>query len=150
MTKSRRWSTASAPCRLEWKASRALALLLILLGILAAVSALASDLPWFAALPLAVLAVAYGAWLGKRELFRPACSLVIPFNDTVATVDGVTMGDLQLRWRGPLVILRWRDANGGRQSLQGWPDNLPANMRRELRLAMAALVPAHSPRSMAP
>ncbi|MFC5577684.1 hypothetical protein ACFPOA_06630 [Lysobacter niabensis] len=127
-----------------------MALLLMLLGILAAVSALASELPWFAALPLAVLSVAYGAWLGRREFLRPTCSLVIPFNDTVATIDGVPMGDLQLRWRGPLAFLEWRDANGGRQRLQGWPDNLAADARRELRLAMAARLPAQSPRSMAP
>jgi toxin CptA len=150
MAKSRPWSSASAPCRLEFKPSRLLALLLILLGILAAVAAVVSELPWSVSLPLAALSAAHGAWLGRRELLRPACSLVIPCNDTVATVDGAAMGDLQLQWRGPLAFLQWREADGRHRRLQGWPDNLAADARRELRLAMAARAPAHSPRSMAP
>jgi toxin CptA len=150
MAKSRSWSSASAPCRLEWKPSRLLALLLILLGILAAASAVASELPLSVSTPLAVASVAYGVWLGKRELLRRACNLVIPHDDSLATVDGAGMNDLQLQWRGPLAFLQWRDANGRRQRLQGWPDNLAADARRELRLAMAARSPAHTPGSMAP
>lgn len=150
MAKSRPWSSASAPCRLEWRPSRVQALVLILLGILGAVSAAASELPLSVWLPVAVLSVGCGAWLGRRELLRPACSLVIPCNDAAATVDGVAMGELQLQWRGPLAFLQWRDGSGRRRRLQGWPDNLAADARRELRLAMAARLPAHSPRSMAP
>jgi toxin CptA len=60
------------------------------------------------------------------------------------------MGDVQVQWRGPLAFLWWRDGKGRRQRLQGWPDNLAAAARRELRLAMAARVPARSPRSVAP
>lgn len=150
MAKSRHWSSASAPCRLEWKPSRVLALLLTLLGTLAAVSAVASELPASVSLPLAVLSMAYGIGLARRETLRPACSLVIPADDNAATVNGATVDDLQLQWRGPLAFLQWRDADGRRQRLQGWPDNLDARARRELRLAVAARVPAGSPRSMAP
>lgn len=150
MTKSRHWSSASAPCRLEWKPSRVLALLLILLGVLAAVSVVASELPLSGSLPLAVLSMAYGTWLARRELLRPACNLVIPPGETAATVNGATVDGLQLQWRGPLAFLQWRDADGRRQRLQGWPDNLDVRVRRELRLAVAARVPAGSPRSMAP
>ena len=150
MAKSRHWSSASAPCRLEWKPSRVLALLLTLLGTLAAVSAVASELPASVSLPLAVLSMASGIGLARRETLRPACSLVIPADDSAATVNGATVDDLQLQWRGPLAFLQWRDADGRRQRLQGWPDNLDARGRRELRLAVAARVPAGSLRSMAP
>jgi len=94
--------------------------------------------------------MAHGAWLGRRELLRPSCSLVIPRGDSLATVDGASMADLQLQWRGPLAFLQWRDAHGRRERLHGWPDNLAADARRELRLAMAARSPAQSPRSVAP
>jgi toxin CptA len=150
MAKSRPWSSASAPCRLEWKSSRLLGRLLILLGLLAAGSILASELPKPLAIPLALACLAHGARLGSRELLRPARHLVIPCSASAVTVDGVAMGDVQLHWRGPLAFLRWRDGDGRRQRLLGWPDNLAAAARRELRLAMAARTPARSPRSMAP
>jgi toxin CptA len=150
MAKSRYWSSASAPCRLEWKPSRVFATLLILLGFLGGVSAVASELPLLISLPLAGASLARGTWLARLELSQPPRSLVIPLNGTVATIDGEAMSSLQLQWRGPLAFLQWRDANGRRQRLQGWPDNLAADARRELRLAMAARSPAHTPRSMAP
>ena len=150
MAKSRSWSSASAPCRLEWKPSRVFAALLILLGFLGGVSAVASELPLLVSLPLAGASLARGAWLARRELSQLPRSLVIPLNGTVATIDGEAMSSLQLQWRGPLAFLQWRDAEGRRQRMQGCPDNLAAVARRELRLAMAARRPARAPRSMAP
>ena len=150
MAKSRPWSSASAPCRLEWKPSRLFAWLLTLLGILAAGSVLVSELPLSASIPLAVACFAHGVRLGRRELLRPARQLVIPGNASTATADGEAMADVLVLWRGPLAFLRWRDGDGRRQRLHGWPDNLAAAARRELRLAMAARAPARPPRSMAP
>jgi toxin CptA len=151
MSKSRPWSNAFAPCRLEWRSSRLLAAALMALGALAGGAAIASELRWSVAVALAAASLAYGAWLGKRELSRPCANMVIPRDgDTAATIDGEAVKDLRLQWRGSLAFLQWRDARGRRLSTQGGPDNLDAATRRELRLAMAARVPARSPRSMAP
>jgi toxin CptA len=150
MTTSRAWSNASAPCRLEWRSSHAFAAACVALGILAAVAAIASELPWAFSLPLAIASVAHGARLAMRELLQPVANLVIPPGEADATLDGEAMIDLQVQWRGPLVFLRWRGAAGRYHRLQGWPDNLDTAARRELRLAMAGRVPARSPRSVAP
>ena len=150
MSISRTWSNASAPCRLEWRPARGFAAACLVLGILAAVAAIASELPWPVSLPLAIASLVHGARLAMRELLRPVANLVIPPGEADATLDGEAMIDLLVQWRGPLAFLRWRGAAGGVHRLQGWPDNFDAAARRELRLAMAARVPARSPRSVAP
>jgi len=99
---------------------------------------------------MAAGAALYGEWLARRESRRILPEIVIPPGDSGATADGSPMHDLQVQWRGPLAFLHWRDPAGGQRHLQGWPDNLAAAERRELRLAMAARAPAHSPRSVAP
>jgi toxin CptA len=123
---------------------------LFVLGVLAAVAVCASELPWPVSFSLAIASITHGGWLARRELCRPDCGLVIPPGQPDATIDGEAMIDLQLQWRGPLAFLQWRDATGRRRRLQGWPDTLDASARRELRLAMAARIPARPPRSMAP
>jgi len=150
MSKSRPWSNASVPCRLEWRPSRVLVAALRLLGGLAAIAVIASELPWPVALPLACTAIIHGERLARRESRRAVADMVVPANGAAATIDGLPMEDLQVQWRGPLAFLRWRDSEGRGRYLQGWPDNLAPAGRRELRLAMAARAPAHSPRSMAP
>ncbi|HEY0662831.1 MAG TPA: hypothetical protein VGD21_16090 [Lysobacter sp.] len=150
MSKSRSWSNASAPCRLEWQASRLLAAMLLAIGLLSALAVMATELPWQLSMPIALTATGYGAWLARSELRRPTRCLVIPMNETAATIDDQPMTGLELQWRGPLAFLQWRDASGRRQRLQGWPDVLDAASRRELQLAMAARTPARSSRSMAP
>lgn len=120
-----------------------------MLGMLAAFAVLACELPWLVSLPIATSALVSGAWLARRELLRSALDLVIP-NGNAATIDGMPVNDLQVHWRGSLAFLQWCDAAGRRQRRQGWPDNLGPAARRELRLAMAARAPAHSPRSVAP
>jgi len=150
MSKSSNWSSVSAPCRLEWRASRWLAAMLLCIGLLSAFSALASELPGPVSMPMAMMAVCHGAWLARRELRRPLRCLLIPMNDATPTLDGAPMSELQLQWRGPLAFLRWRNAEGRRMRGQVWPDSLAAGTRRELRLAMAARTPARKLRSMAP
>lgn len=120
------------------------------LGGLAAIAVIASELPWPVAVPLACAAILHGGWLAGRESRRAASEIVIPPNEAAATIDGSPMFDLRIQWRGALAFLRWRDEAGRRRYLQGWPDTLAPADRRELRLAMAARAPAHSPRSMAP
>lgn len=150
MSKSRPWSNVSAPCRLEWQASRLLAALLSVLGILAGAAAVACQLPWFVSYPLAAAAFLYGILLAWQELRRPSIDLVIPADGRDALIDGETVQGLELQWRGPLVFLRWQSQQGHRRYLLGGPDNLDAAARRELRLAMAARAPVRSPHSVAP
>ena len=121
-----------------------------MLGVLAALAVIASELPWPVAAPLACAAIVYGEWLARHESRRGVSEIVIPANEAPATIDGLPMQNLHVQWRGPLAFLHWRDGEGQRRYLQGWPDNLSAAERRELRLAMAARAPTHSPRSMAP
>ena len=150
MPKSRNWSNTSLPCRLEWRPSRLLAAALSTIGILAAGSVLASEMPGIAAWPLAFAAVGYGQWLAGRELSRPVRPILIPCGDGVAVLDGVAMTGLEVQWRGPIAFLQWRDAQRQRRRLQFWPDTLPARARRELRLAILNRAPARAAGSMAP
>ncbi|GAB3092036.1 hypothetical protein GCM10027159_06300 [Lysobacter terrae] len=120
------------------------------LGLLADIAAVASQLPWQASVPLALAALTQATLLARRERRRPVRLIVIPPGNSEATIDGQPMQALEVRWRGPLAFLRWRSADGRRAYLLGWPDNLSAAARRELRLAMAARVPLRTPRSMAP
>lgn len=124
--------------------------MLRVLGLLAAIAVIASEWPLTIAVPVACCAVLYGEWLARCESRREVAEIVIPPTEAMPTIDGSPMAELQVQWRGPLAFLCWRDEQGRRRYLQGWPDTLPPGERRELRLAMAARAPAHSPRSVAP
>ncbi len=150
MPHSIRSSSASAPCRLELRASRLLIVLLLLLGAAAAFAALASEMPRFAAWPLALLALAHGAWLAWREASRVPGELAVPQAGARATVDGKAVDELAVRWRGPVAFVQWRDGDGRKRRHVFFPDTLPAPRRRELRLAAPAPPPARRAASMAP
>ena len=109
---------------------------LILLGVLGAVSVLASEMPRPWAWPVAVAALAWGGWQARSEGRRPRRAFWFPGNDRLPTVDGTPMQDAHVLWRGPLAFLRWRDPDGRARRLVFWPDTLPAAARRELKLAM--------------
>ncbi|MFP7721483.1 hypothetical protein [Lysobacter sp. A3-1-A15] len=149
MTSSPTWSTASAPCRLEWRPSRWLLLALVLLTAGAAVSLLASDLPRTVAWGGALAALLYGLRVSRSELRRPPRLLVAPGDCTKWRIDGQPMPGLVLKWRGPLLFVHWRGP-AGRERLAWWPDTLRAPQRRELRLAAPAPGTARDAGSMAP
>lgn len=150
MPKSRHWSTASAPCRLDWRPSWLLAGSLLALGLLAAAAILGSAIPAAAAWPSALLVSGYGGWLGRRELRRPVRGLVIADGAGAVIVDGVAVAGFSVQWRGPLAFVHWRDASGSRRRLQFGPDTLDLAARRELRLAMITRGAAPAAGSMAP
>lgn len=135
MSNSNRWSTASAPCRLDWRPSRWVTCALSVLGPIAALSVLFSEMPRAFAWPVAVLALGYGAWLAYRESRIPACRFVWR-GDGRATRDGNSVEDLSLHWRGPLAFMQFRTAQGQTSRLSWWPDTLGWRERRELRLAL--------------
>ena len=139
MRNSPRWSNGSVNCRLEWRPSRLLQAVLILLGVLGAVSVLASEMPRSWAWPIAVAALAWGGWQARSEGRRPRRAVWFPGNDRLPIVDGTPMQDAHVLWRGPLAFLRWREGAGRRwRHAAWWPDTLPAQQRRELRLAAGA------------
>jgi len=149
MRNSRNWSSASAPCRLEWRPSPGLAAALRLMGALAAFAVVASECPGPLAAVLVPGILLWAATQARREESRPGCHLVIPAGEGSATVAGDPIEELDVQWRGPAAFLTWRDGGGIRQRLAFLPDQLDSGQRRELRLAMGARVPAPSPRSMA-
>jgi len=149
MSKSRRSSIASVPCRLEWRPSRQLGAALWLLALLAPFCVLASDLPPDWAWPLAVLAGLVGirdAWRYRRQ---PARRLTIPSGRGAPTCDAERIERLLVHWRGPLAFLCWRDGDGRSRRLVFAPDILPAPARRELKLALQRREAAAGSPSMA-
>ncbi len=147
MPNSRHWSTVSAPCRLEWRPSRLLAVALCSLGALAGLSLLSCELPLIWSAPAAVMAAFEGGRLARRHLRQPARHLVL--GEGAPRLDGTPLDDVRLQWRGTLAFLSYRDGRGTRQRLAWWPDTLDARARRELRLAWAVQADARAPRSMA-
>lgn len=149
MPTSQRSSRASAPCRLEWRPSRLLAAALALLGVLAALALIGSEIPLPLSMPLALLAVGEGMRLARRECLRPKRLLAIG-GDGTATLDGQAITGLSVEWRGSLAFMRFVDTAGRPRRLAWWPDTLPAPSRRELRLAAPVKAAALPPPSMAP
>ena len=149
MSKSRRLSIRSAPCRIEWRPSRWVSTMLWLLAWLAPFSLVMSDLPVAWAWAMAVCAGLLGVFHVVRYRVRAACGLVIPGGYGQPTCDGQPMLSLKIEWRGPLAFLRWRDPQGRTHRLAFWPDTLPSASRRELRLAAMRLEPARESASVA-
>ena len=132
-------SSESSSCLIEWRPSRLLCSALVCLGALASISLWLSALPLFAKTPLALFALGYGLWLARREARRRIFSLRL-------TTDG---GGLVMIYadrsqplsapvvlvRGPLACVSGRDEDGRTRRLLWWPDTLPAQSRRALRLA---------------
>lgn len=136
MRSRRNCSTTSAPFRCEWRPSRWMSGALVLLGMLAALSLSNCELDASIAWPAALLVLATGLSLARREARMPVRQLLL--SATAANVDGVAIDAPELLERGPLAILRWR-AGKRRGQLLFWPDTLPRAMRRELRLAVRAI-----------
>lgn len=149
MSISPRSSNACAPCRLEWRPSRWVVGSLLVLALMGALSALASEMPRVVAAMLAVASMAYGVWRSRREARRIPRMLVWPV-DGAPHLDGVELCEVCLRWRGPLAFLQWRNVDGRMERLSWWSDTLAAHERRELTLAAAGTNGVRQPTSMAP
>lgn len=142
-------SPGSAPCQLEWQPSRWQCRALIAMGALMPWALWATDLPTPWGLASGFVAMA-GTWLEAwRYARRPGCMFVIPADEHPAQVDDAPVEDLQMRRRGPLVQLAWRQ-QGRRHWRLFWPDTLPHAQARELRLAVRAHCISRSPPAVAP
>lgn len=136
MPTSRNSSSASSPCRIDWRPSCAAATCLRVLGVAAALALLLSDLAWPIAAPVAVLACIRGAWLARQWAKKPPRRLLWPAHGAVL-LDGEPIDAPRLHWRGPWLFLHWRK-QGRAHALAWWPDTLDAAARRELRLRAGA------------
>jgi len=120
-----------------------------ILGVLAGLSTLASEMPRAVAWAVAVLAMAYGEWLARRYRSLPLRRLWW-IGGRAPELDGMALEQATLAWRGPLAFLRWRDARGRARRLAWWPDTLPRGGRRELRLVAQVAPDTPSTPPMAP
>lgn len=119
------------------------------LGALGAFCVLACDLPAALAWPAALL-VAAGAGIQLRRYRRcPACVLEIVPGAGGGRCDGRPLRALQVRWRGPLAFIGWRQMDGRSAWRLFWPDQLAPAQRRELTLALRRPAAAASAPSMA-
>jgi len=119
------------------------------LGVLAAVSVVASDLPRWLAWPLALVALAYALRLARCEARKPRVDVVVGADGVVVSIDGIKVERFIVQWRGPLAFASWRDGQGRTCRLAWWPDTLRREPRRELRLAAAVPATARAAQSMA-
>lgn len=149
MSKSRRSSKRSAPCRLEWRPSRQVGAALWFIAVFAPFCLIASDLPRAWAWPLAVTAALIGVRDARRYWRQPRRRFVIPAGRGAPTCDEMPIQGLDVRWRGPLAFLRWGDGDGRVRRLAFAPDLLAADKRRELKLAMQRREAALGSSSMA-
>ena len=122
---------------------------MLTMAVLAPFAVLVSEMPRWAAWPLAACAAGYGAYLAWCEAMQPVRKVVVG-SDDLATIDGQAVDAMRVAWRGPLAFIAWRDADGRLQRRSLWPDTLSAAQRRELRLAVRATGDGQSPPSMAP
>jgi len=141
MPNSPRLLTPSARCRLEWRPSRQERACVLLLTLLAAVSLLRCDLPLPLAWPAAVAAIVLGSLCAWRSGTRRARGFELTHDIAACRMDGQPVTHLELRWRGPLLFVRFKSmANRRWQHLVFWPDTLPADKRRELRLVVPSIL----------
>lgn len=144
-------SPESAPCRLEWRPSRWLLAALGLLVVLAPLSLIGSGMPRALAWPLAVAVFAAGLWQLRREAGRAPRQLVLATARAGAdSLDGDPLRACDVTWRGALAFVHALHRDGRSVRLAWWPDTLPAPLRRELRLAVAARAASRRDRPMAP
>lgn len=132
-------STSSSTCRIDWHPSLWLALALLGLGVMAAVSLWLSALPMPVKLAGMVVALAEGTRLARRQRSLPPVAVDWLGGDEPAYLTGregvAKLEAVQVHLRGPLASLAGTDAQGRRNRLLWWPDTLDAAGRRELRLA---------------
>jgi len=132
-------STPSPGCRLEWRPSHQEQAALLLLTVLGTFSLLNCDLPALLAWPAAGIAVAWGILCLRQNGKRPLLEFLIASDIKACRLNGQLLSQLDLRWRGPLLFVRWKyPARHRWHHTVFWPDTLPAVKRRELRLAAPA------------
>ena len=115
-----------------------LAASLALLGLLAGLSLLLSKAPKPAAIVTSMIAMAYGLHLARRELQRQPRVLLWSAGASELQMEYASHREIwrepRAIFRGSLVTVTGTDDAGHQRQLHWWPDTLPANARRCLRL----------------
>jgi len=131
-------SSALPICRVDWRPSRAIAVAIGLLGMLALLSLWLSALPMPVISGLAILVVFYSSVSIRHELRREPFTLTWAGGDEPAVLnfDGRTqsLSGPRLSIRGPLAGMRGKDDAGRSLLYVWWPDTLSSAARRQLRL----------------
>lgn len=128
-------------CRLDWRPSRYLQILLLILMGLAILSASISALAWYFSVPFCLLVI-YGFALQIRKLrLSPHCSLFWRAGDDQISVNFVHLAESLTQPRchqqGPLWIISALDASRRNRYFVFLPDTITCSERRLLRLVAA-------------
>ena len=128
-------------CRLDWRPSRYLQILLLILMGLAILSASISALAWYFSVPFCLLLI-YGAAYQIKELrLSPHCSLFWRAGDDQISVNfghlAESLTQPRCHQQGPLWIISGLDASGQNRCFVFLPDTITPNERRLLRLVAA-------------
>ncbi|HMB57320.1 MAG TPA: hypothetical protein VKM35_08945 [Arenimonas sp.] len=128
----------SLSCRIDWRRSRLFCAGLSLMIALALVSIWLSALPAWLMYLTALMSIAHGLFVLRREWQRPDGTVLIRSDDDVALLNfgagAESWHGVTIRFRGPVGSLTGCDGNGRHRHLRWWPDTLPAASRRNLRL----------------
>ena len=108
-----------------------------------------SALPLPARIPSALLALAYGPWLARREARFEKCCMYLNGATQLAVLRqgnrSETLSQVRVLVRGPLARVSGMTVDGRRRDLLWWPDTLCASSRRSLRLASLATIADSAP-----
>lgn len=132
-------SNASSNCHIEWRPSRALVSGLLVLGALAGLAIMLSDLDSRLAWPAALLCLGWGLRGASRQWQKPALGIRWSGAGEPALITSAAerweLQAVSLHWRGPLAVLAGRDGKGHSHRIVFYPDTLDGAGRRALRLA---------------
>ena len=128
-------------CRLDWRPSGYLQILMCLLMLLAIISTGISALPWYFTIPFCLL-VAYGTAVKICELrSSPHCSLFWRAGDEHLSLNfghlAESLTQPRCHQQGPLWIISALDASGQNRNFVFLPDTINDGQRRLLRLVAA-------------
>ena len=134
-------SKQSLHCRLEWRPSRLLQLVLLVLMVLAVWSVMICALSWYLVIPV-WLVIIYGTAFQIRKLRQtPHCSLFWRAGDDFVDLNfghvRQSLTQPRCHRQGPLWIISGMDASRQNRYLVFLPDTLTRSERRLLRLVAA-------------
>jgi len=128
-------------CRLDWRPSPLLQIMLFALMLLAILSVGISALVWYFSIPLGLLVVYTGAFKIRQERLRPHCSLFWRAGENVITLNfgrsSESLTEPRCHQQGPLWIISAMDGFRQKRHFVFLPDTITCSERRLLRLIAA-------------
>lgn len=128
-------------CRLDWRPSAYLQILLVVLMILAILSVLISALAWYFSVPFCLLVLHGTAYQIKKIRLSPHCSLLWRAGDKQISLNfghlAESLTQPRCHQQGPLWIISALDASRQKRYFVFLPDTITRSERRLLRLVAA-------------